>query len=129
MNKDTIENCHRTLFTLKDFLHIAGDQNNDFARAAVIQAFEFTYEVYWKTFQKLAREQGAIAAGPKPAIAYAFQAGILSDQSMWLDIINDRNMTTHTYHEEISKQIYGRIKNDYLKAFEQAYDSLLNLKK
>lgn len=125
MNHELNENCFNTLSTLQSFIKIAGPSDSEFGRAAVIQAFEFTFEVYWKTFQKIARADGVTASGPKSALSYAYQANLIDDQEAWLYILNDRNMTTHTYHEEISRKIFDNIKTKHVTVFEKAYQALL----
>lgn len=121
MNDNTLDNCKNTLSTLKSFLEQAEKNPSEFARAAVIQAFEFTYEVYWKTFQKIGRAEGVMVSGPKSALSYAYQAGYITDQELWLALMNDRNLTTHIYHEGISKKIYENVARQYVAAFEGAY--------
>lgn len=88
-------------------------------RAAVIQAFEFTFETFWKAFQKLVEAQGEKAPFPRAAIAGAFQLGVIADQDTWLDMMRDRNQTSHVYNEDVSKAIYANITSRYLKAFQE----------
>ncbi len=94
-------------------------------RAAVIQAFEFTFETFWKAFQKIVEAQGGKAPFPRAAIAGAFQLGVIDHQDTWLDMMRDRNRTSHVYNENVSKAIYANITSRYLKAFQdvEAADS------
>lgn len=124
MDHQTISNCHKTLQKLIEFLAISENINQDYTRAAVIQAFEFTFEVYWKTFQKLGQAEGLSIASPKAAFLYGYQAGIIKNESAWLNILKDRNLTTHTYHDMLAKEIYARIKAEYLFEFQAVYEAL-----
>lgn len=125
MHAHTLSNCEKALTKLNEFTQIARQhQETDVFQAAVIQAFEYTFEVFWKTFQKIGQGEGVTIGSPKSAFKFAFQSGLLSEEQVWLDILNDRNMTTHTYHEQIAQQIYARIKNQYVTAFQHALASL-----
>ena len=87
-------------------------------RAAVIQAFEFTFETFWQAFKKVVEAEGQAAPFPRAAIAGAFQLGVIDDEDTWLDMIRDRNQTSHTYNENVSQTIYANIRSHYVKAFQ-----------
>lgn len=124
MNK-SMQNCQLALKKLEAFIAFSEQHPpNELHRAAVIQAFEFTFEVFWKLFQKRAAEQGVVANSPKSAFSAAFQLGWIQNESTWLAILNDRNLTTHAYHEGLAQDIFTRIKNTYLAAFQQAFERL-----
>jgi nucleotidyltransferase substrate binding protein (TIGR01987 family) len=124
MDKQSLENCQKTLIKLKKFMDIAVSIQADYTQAACIQAFEFTFEVFWKTFQKIGQSQGVMIGSPKTAFSFAFEAGFIDNEDVWIDLLNDRNMTTHTYHEMLAQQIFTRIKEHYIHAFEKAYVKL-----
>ena len=94
-------------------------------RAAVIQAFEFTFETFWKAFKKVVEAQGQVAPFPRAAIAGAFQLGVITDENTWLDMIRDRNQTSHVYNEEVSTRIYANIISRYVKAFQNVESKTL----
>ncbi|HVM96201.1 MAG TPA: nucleotidyltransferase substrate binding protein [Candidatus Acidoferrales bacterium] len=75
-----------------------------------IQRFEFTFELYWKMMKRLLAYEGIEVQTPRETLQQAYQAGWLSDETAWLDMLRDRNQTSHTYNEELARQIYGRIK-------------------
>lgn len=81
---------------------------DDIVEDAAIQRFEYTIEVMWKTTQRLLFEQGTVVASPKPTIRHAHTHGILSedDAERALKLIDLRNLTTHTYKEELARSIY-----------------------
>jgi nucleotidyltransferase substrate binding protein (TIGR01987 family) len=124
MNKQSLQNCEKALKKLTDFLEEAKKNPTQLAQAGVIQAFEFTFEVFWKTFKKLGQADGVAIGGPKGAFSYAFQVDLIENEQIWLNLLDDRNMTTHVYHEELAQQIFERIKNDYMEAFRAALLSL-----
>lgn len=112
-----IENCQRALSKLKEFIDIAKTNDTEYMHAAVIQAFEYNFELFWKTFQKIANKEGEKIGSPKQAFSFAFQSGLIKNEDIWLSILHDRNLTTHTYHRELADQIYNRIADLYYQAF------------
>lgn len=123
--RQSIENCKKALSKLKEFLDIAKTNDAEYMHAAVIQAFEFNFELFWKTYQKIANNEGIKIGSPKQAFSFAFQSGLIKNEEVWLSILNDRNLTTHTYHREISGQIYQRIANQYYDAFAEALAAIM----
>ncbi len=87
---------------------------------AVIQRFEFTYELLWKTYKKISRFQKMECMGAKDAFKFAFKAGLITDEKLFLDIIDARNMTTHMYAEDQAGKVYDFIKENVAAAFESA---------
>jgi nucleotidyltransferase substrate binding protein (TIGR01987 family) len=125
MNQLSLANCEKALEKLTQFLKLAEAVPNEAVQAGVIQAFEFTFEVFWKIFQKLGQAEGAVVAGPKSALSYAFQAELIENEVPWLDLLNDRNLTTHVYHEQLAQEIFEHIKNTYVHEFRKVYQKLL----
>jgi nucleotidyltransferase substrate binding protein (TIGR01987 family) len=78
-----------------------------------IQRFEFTFEQAWKTVQKFLRFEGVDCNSPRNCMKEAFSIGLVSDEELWLDMLDDRNMTSHIYDETQAKNIYSRIKTQY----------------
>ena len=81
-------------------------------RDAAIQRFEYTVEAIWKAAQRyLDVTQGLSAGSPKAAVRFSRQIGLLSDQQAThaLEMIDDRNLTVHTYNEELAEHIYSRL--------------------
>ncbi|NUM88488.1 MAG: nucleotidyltransferase substrate binding protein [Bdellovibrionales bacterium] len=89
--------------------------------AAVIQAFEFTFEQCWKAIQKKAGQEGVTVASPKKALEWAMSAGWLPpvEEPIWLEMLDDQNLTSHTYREPIAKAVATRIQDRYRKQFEK----------
>ena len=115
---DKLVNFRKTLSELKSFVAIPILTNRD--RAGVIQAFEFTFEQAWKSVQRFAAESGVQVGSPKAAMIFAMQNDILAaaDEPTWLQLLKDRNLTTHTYQEELAREILGRITANYIGLFE-----------
>jgi len=78
-------------------------------RDSAILRFEICFETAWKAAQKAARVQGLDVAGPKAAFQAAFQLAWLSDETIWPEIIAQRNNAVHTYNETFAKQLYQEL--------------------
>ena len=81
-------------------------------RDALIQRFEFTFEAVWKAAQfHLLQVEGLDVASPKAVIRACREVGLLDEQEAMqaLQMADDRNMTVHTYNEELAVQILERI--------------------
>lgn len=81
-------------------------------RDAAIQRFEYTIEAVWKSLQLFLREkEGIDCYSPKSCFREAGSVGLLSAEEtvQALEMIDDRNLTSHTYHEEIAEEIYKKL--------------------
>lgn len=91
-------------------------------RAGVIQCFEFTYETCWKFLRSRVVKEGVEEPNsPRESISKAFQIELIDDEKTWLQMIEDRNLTVHTYDEETAKAILERIQKEYLPLFRKLY--------
>lgn len=83
-------------------------------RDAMIQRFEFSYEILWKCAKDYLRVfEGIDAASPRRVIRECQRIGILSAEQteMALRMSGDRNLTTHTYDEEFAVELSARMKD------------------
>ncbi|MBU0650732.1 nucleotidyltransferase substrate binding protein [bacterium] len=86
----------------------------------VIQRFEFTFELSWKLMKKYLEKQGIKDCNsPRSVIKEAFAQEIISDGDAWIDMMVDRNLTSHLYDEIHAKEIYKKIKDKHVKLFEE----------
>jgi nucleotidyltransferase substrate binding protein (TIGR01987 family) len=77
---------------------------NDFLRDSVIQRFEFSVELAWKTTKRV---MGVSTAAPKDVVREMAQSGYISDVALWLNAIDMRNLSSHTYKEDLAEQVYA----------------------
>jgi nucleotidyltransferase substrate binding protein (TIGR01987 family) len=92
----------------------------------LVQAFEFTFELGWKTIKDFLYEQGLTTNFPREAIKEGFQTQIIEDGHTWLHMLEKRNELSHTYNEAVAKQAISTIKYQYYPAIEQVYHFLKN---
>lgn len=91
------------------------DQSNDLLRDGLIQRFEFTFELAWKTLKAVFEDEGLIGLNsPKAVLREAFAAEIIKKDDLWLSMLNDRNSTSHIYSEQVALLICNNIVNKYI---------------
>lgn len=98
---------------LTTFEKVAGlARPTDIERDAAIQRFEYTFEMTWKAAQAYLADQGMTEiASPKNVIRASFKADLFNEETAAkiMQMVNDRNLTVHTYKEEFAIQLYNRL--------------------
>ncbi|MDP8263493.1 MAG: HI0074 family nucleotidyltransferase substrate-binding subunit [Candidatus Ancaeobacter aquaticus] len=90
----------------------------------VIHRFKITYELLWKTLKIFIKDQGIDVKTPKKTLKEAFRLGWIHGEDTFLNMMEDRNKTSHIYSKEISDAIFSRIKDIYTKAIEDVLNTL-----
>ena len=85
-------------------------EKNEFIRDSVIQRFEFCVELAWKTSRKI---MGTSTSAPKQVIREMAQNGYIDDIEIWLMAIDQRNLSSHTYNEDLAEKVYAFIVKFY----------------
>lgn len=80
------------------------EDKSDIVRDATSQRFEFCVELSWKSSKKA---MGTSAAAPKVIIREMAAQGLIFDVPLWLDFIEGRNLSSHSYHEEVAEKVYA----------------------
>ncbi len=91
------------------------EQKTDIVRDASIQRFEFCVELAWKTAKKI---MGTSATAPKTVVREMAQNFLIDDVVFWLEAIDLRNLSSHTYKEELAEKVYQFARVFYPKAME-----------
>ena len=89
---------------------------SELVRDATIQRFEFTFEVVWKTLKLFLERQGHECGGPRPTLKKAFAEGLIAtpdEADLWLQMVEDRNLTSHAYDQALAERIHRNIVRDY----------------
>lgn len=90
------------------------EAKNSLDKDGVIQRFEFTIELLWKALRAILLYNGIECYSPRNCIKEAFKANLINDDEIILDMIEDRNISSHVYDEEKSEKLFIRIKEIYL---------------
>lgn len=92
----------------------------------VLQRFEFTFELAWKTLKDYMEYQGFSnkIGSPREIIQQAFKHGIIEDGETWIKMMLSRNALSHLYDENTSRKIYEEIKKQYIELLETLMEKL-----
>ncbi|MFH0785367.1 MAG: nucleotidyltransferase substrate binding protein [Pseudomonadota bacterium] len=107
------QNLNRAFLQLQEGINIQTPSNIEIQ--GIIQSFEFTFELAWKTLKDYLESQGVLCTFPREVIKQAFHHGILADGEIWLEMLNKRNLLAHTYDEQLALQAYRLISGAYYK--------------
>ena len=116
-------NFKKALSQLENAVCLSKDRGlSELEEQGLIQAFEFTHELAWKTIKDFIAEQGTtMIYGSKDATREAFQLGLITDGEGWMEMIRSRNESYHTYNEKTAEEISKKILDSY-------YDLFVNFK-
>ncbi|EFK11261.1 putative toxin-antitoxin system, antitoxin component [delta proteobacterium NaphS2] len=110
--KQKLDIAYRALSTLQDLLK--SDTLTAVERDASIQRFEYTFEAVWKSGKSFLREvEGLEIGSPKGVMRGFLQVGLFTEEQaeLALAMVDDRNLTSHTYNESLAQRIYAEIDN------------------
>lgn len=94
-------------------------------RAGMVQFFEMTFELGWKLAKDFLEEQGFTdVSTPRAVLKKAFEVGLIEDGRGWLEGLDDRNLTSHTYDEAVASKVENLIRDHYLVLFKQLSGSM-----
>jgi len=102
---------------IKAFSRLKDSLNQDFTeymQDSIIQRFEFTFELLWKTLKFYLLVQWFEEKTPRNILKKAFQIDLIEDIDLFLDMIDIRNLTSHTYDEILAEEVYKFIKENYV---------------
>ncbi|MFA7577810.1 MAG: HI0074 family nucleotidyltransferase substrate-binding subunit [Candidatus Muiribacteriota bacterium] len=125
--KQRYDNFNKSFLLLKQSLDISNPDITQ--RAGIIQFFEVTFELGWKTLKDFLLENGFNNINsPRDTIKTAFNAEYIKEGHIWLEALKDRNLSTHTYEEEFASQIEKNIRENYfniIKDLKEFFESNL----
>ena len=116
-----IQNLEKAYHRLKDAVQRARD---DLDKDGVIQRFEFTTELLWKTLKRILNYNMEECYGRKDCLKKAFKYGLIDDDEILLDMLEDRNKSSHIYNEALSEEIFERIKAVYVEVIGKIVENL-----
>ncbi|MCX8143110.1 MAG: nucleotidyltransferase substrate binding protein [Bacteroidia bacterium] len=127
--KKSTELFEKSLQTLTDILQQRKKSvDKDILRDATIQRFEYNADVFWKLLKVfLFHQHGMACQSPKSCIREAFNNGLVNEQecALLLEMMDDRNLTSHTYHFDLFEKIFIKI-IDYEKIMREVLNRIKN---
>jgi len=135
MNKEDVrwiqrfDNYKKAFGRLKEAVLLAKERKlSELEEQGLIQSFEFTHELAWNTLKDFLTEKGDKEIyGSKDATRKAFKYNLIENGEVWMNMINSRNKTSHTYDEATAKEIVAEIIDDYYTEFEKLLNKLNEL--
>jgi nucleotidyltransferase substrate binding protein (TIGR01987 family) len=113
-------NFDKAFAQLKDAVQLARQRPlSRLEEQGLIQAFEYTHELAWNTLKDFLENRGVQNLyGSRDATREAFKANLIKNGETWMDMINSRNLSTHTYDESTAAKIAEAITKAYFAEFE-----------
>lgn len=109
------ENLEKSVQNLEDIRDcIKREGINKIYTMALIQAYEIAFELSWKTLKDYLEYNGITTDTPRETIKEAFARNIISDGQVWIEMMEARNKTSHTYKEEFATELCNDILNTYI---------------
>jgi nucleotidyltransferase substrate binding protein (TIGR01987 family) len=114
--KQRLMNYSKALAQLRKF--IDKGELNELEEQGMIQCFEYTYELGWNTLKDFFESKGEVGInGSRDAFRLAFNRGVIQDGELWMDMVDDRRLTVHTYDEEKADEMVAKIRDIYFDLF------------
>lgn len=107
--RDSILNLQRALAKLEEAIQTP--LTTALIAEGTVQRFEFVIELFWKTLKRALEYEGRPTKTPREALKEAFAVGWITNDTIWLDMLDCRNETSHLYLDpSLVDAIYARIK-------------------
>ncbi len=118
-----LNEAEKALLTLREILT---ESYSEIVRDATIQRFEYTFEIFWKLMKEYLYDyEGFVCNSPKSCFRECLRAGIMSEEQTLtcLEMTDERNLTSHTYVEEVAESIYEKI-GDYYGLMDTIFNTI-----
>ncbi|MDO4437795.1 MAG: HI0074 family nucleotidyltransferase substrate-binding subunit [Coriobacteriaceae bacterium] len=96
------------------------DLENEFVQGGIIAKFSLQFELSWKLMKEILRYEGdrvAATGSPREVIKAAYQYFDCMDEQTWLQMLRDRNDTTHIYDADLAERLVKTIIDGYIPEF------------
>ncbi|HIN49064.1 MAG TPA: nucleotidyltransferase [Deltaproteobacteria bacterium] len=124
--KQRFSNYQKALGQLHKF--VDKGELSELEEQGLIKAFEYTYELAWTTLKDFLEFQGqSDLFGPRDTIQKAFQLNLIEDGEEWMDMLKNRNRTSHTYNQETAREISQAVTTVYYPLFQKLNKKLETL--
>lgn len=119
------EDFHRAVDSLRIAVKWQPDADNMYLDAT-IQRFEFCFELAWKWMKSALSYEGIEANSPRGSIREGWKQGLIDSAEKWLDMLEKRNLSPHTYNEITALNIYQHIISEYLELLSTLEQTIKN---
>jgi nucleotidyltransferase substrate binding protein (TIGR01987 family) len=123
--EERLSNLKNAIDRLEEAIEDDKKYNLDSIKDGVIQRFEFTLELSWKILKYYMESEGTIdISTPKKVIREAFHLGIIENAEIWINMLDDRNLTSHTYNRDTANTIFINITENYVEEIAKLHNKL-----
>jgi nucleotidyltransferase substrate binding protein (TIGR01987 family) len=121
--KQRFQNYESAMSLLREAIARGIEDMSDLEKAGAIQRFEFSFELAWKTLKDYLEREGTVLelVTARGVLKEAFRARILSDGQVWIDMLDHRNLLSHTYDEHLFESALAAIRDRYLPRMDELY--------
>lgn len=125
-----LSNFSRALSQLEAAVDLANQRPlSELEQQGMIQSFECTHELGWNVLRDYLKDQGTQQLfGSKDTVREAFSVGLIRDGEVWMQMIRDRNRSSHTYNVDVAQAIVSHIIDSHIHAFKELRKTLMDLK-
>ena len=125
--KQRFQNFDRGVVMLREALENGPAALSALEKEGVIHRFEYTFELAWKTLKDFLEAGGLVISPvtPRQVIKDAFAAKVLADGQAWVDMLDHRNLLSHTYDRAVFETAVDAIAARYLPAMESLHVYLI----
>ncbi|MCE1247580.1 MAG: nucleotidyltransferase substrate binding protein [Firmicutes bacterium] len=128
--RQRFENFEKAWLLLESAVSKDCKSYSDLEKEGIIQRFEFTFELAWKTIRDYLEYNGVElqVVTPRSVIEAGFGSKIIVDGQVWIDMLENRNIMSHTYNKENFEKAVEWIFNDYSEAIRQVWSFFRDIK-
>lgn len=117
--KQRFENYQKAFGQLKSAIEDNGANPIPIIKEGILQRFEFTHELAWKVMKDYLEYEGIQnITGSRSATREAFNKNLVLNGQVWMDMIESRKKTVHTYNEDVLEIEFLKVINSYFELFE-----------
>ena len=124
--KQRLKNLKKAFSELSDAVALSKSRElSKLEKQGLIQSFEYTHELAWNVLRDYFLDQGNTdITGSKDATRTAYKYGLIQEGDTWMEMIQSRNLTSHTYNQETADSIVSNILNSYFTEFKSLIEEL-----
>jgi nucleotidyltransferase substrate binding protein (TIGR01987 family) len=129
--KQRLHSFQKAFVQLRNAVKLNGERKlSELEQQGVVKAFEFTHELAWTTLKDYLEDQGETKLrGSKDVTRRAFKFELIENGQAWMDMIESRNRSVHSYDENMASELAGLVIRVYFPVFEEFEKLFLAIEK
>ncbi len=120
------DNYERAFSLLREAVETMAEREvTQLEKEGIVQRFEYTTELAWKTMKDYLEAEGVVfgQATPKVVVRKAFETRLIEDGQTWMDALDARNAMSHTYHPESFERVVDDVCSRYIGVYKALYET------